>query len=73
MPNRRHTPPRRRMTCPTCGKDVSYTHPWEPGPDETLVRDYDTRVLKAHHDPETGLPCSVNGPHGLGLYWPREH
>lgn len=69
MPNRRHTPPRKRMICPICHRDVSYTFPWEPGPNG-LTRDFDSRVLKAHTNPMTHEPCTVNGPAGLGIYWP---
>lgn len=75
MPARRNTPARRRMTCPECSKDVSYTHPWVPntGPgSDSLMRDYDTRLLKEHNRPQTTEPCPVNGPNGLGLYMPRE-
>lgn len=68
MPAVRNTPARRRMTCPKCQRDVSYTHPWTPDfVTRELVRDYDTRVLKDHTNPSTGGPCEVNGPNGLGL------
>lgn len=61
----RHTPARRRAACPACGRDVSYTHPWDLS-GGSHFRDYTTRVFKAHHTP-AGKPCDVNGPHGFGV------
>lgn len=75
MPAVRNTPARRRMACPECGKDVSYTHPWVPNTgigSDSLMRDYDTRLLKDHNDPETKQPCHVNGPNGRGLHLPQK-
>lgn len=73
----RHTPPRRRMTCPSCGRNVSYTHPWKVNPitGRGLVRDMRRRVLKDHKslvsNPNGGL-CPVNGPTGLGIEMERQ-
>ena len=75
MPAVRNTPARRRMTCPECGKDVSYTFPWTSNTgigSDPLMRDTNTRLFKAHTDPATGQPCTVNGPHGHGRYMPQE-
>lgn len=69
----RHTPKRKRMTCPSCGKDSAYTHPWVPNTSgfgsDHLMRDYDRRILTAHRDPQTKVPCPSGG--GFGIYVPR--
>lgn len=71
MPAVRHTPKRSRMTCPECGRDVAYTHPWDitSGLGPAMRRDYDRRLLSNHNNPSTKAPCSAAG--GRGLYLPR--
>jgi len=45
MPNVRHTPPRRRMTCPTCQRSVSYTLQYCSDP----LKQFDApRILRTH-------------------------
>lgn len=77
MPAVRHTPKRRRMDCPSCGRNISYTHPWVPNRlgfgSDPLMRDTNTLVFMAHRKPDNGPKCDVNGPHDRGYSVPDEH
>lgn len=64
MPNVRHTPKRRRTTCPACQKDVAYTIPWvfDGNPFDTAGLSRSRfAVTLSKHNTSPGVPCAKSG------------
>jgi hypothetical protein len=58
MPNVRHTPKRRRATCPGCGRDISYTTLYFRSNESVAAMVYGDKKIFARHKAPDGTECS---------------